>query len=214
MRQFMNIVEAANHPHAQLVVDVIGMKADSLRKFLDPMKRNGISYTEQKRIAASKFFVQGQARMLQEVQRLLEKHGFVCHFSTIMESVLTEAKSVLIEHVTLKGGTPAKVQVRPSDITNCYWVDCRVKLPTGKWIHAGSGHFGENDWDGSPGEWSAMQMHVNEEWKRKGIATAMYDAMEKIVAPGRVVPEPRYHKRSTEANAFWRARDPKNYGNW
>lgn len=115
--------------------------------------------------------------------------------------------TLLVKQATLKDGTQATVRVDSSDLEGCVEVELTVDGQ-----HIGSGSFGENDWDGSPGEWSAMSMHVDGAWKRKGVATAMYDAVEEVV--GKVVPEPRFHKRSEEANAFWRARDPKNYGRW
>jgi ribosomal protein S18 acetylase RimI-like enzyme len=124
--------------------------------------------------------------------------------------IITEAQALLVKHLQLKDGTEAKVWVRKS-LDDSIEVELKVKTATG-WKNIGWGSFGENDWNGDPGEWSAMNMHVDAEWKRRGVATAMYDAVEKVV--GKVVPEPRFHKRSEEANAFWRARNPSEYGNY
>jgi GNAT superfamily N-acetyltransferase len=125
---------------------------------------------------------------------------------------LFESPAVLTKHLELRDGTKAKVWVRKcKDLEDCFEVELKA-LVAGKWVSLGWGSFGENDWNGDPGEWSALNMHVSAEWRRKGVATAMYDAMEKVV--GKVVPEPRYLKRSDSATAFWRARDPAQYGRW
>ena len=107
---------------------------------------------------------------------------------------------LLHKQITLKDGTPATLTAKEIG----YGISVNVETADD---FCGGTTFGENDWAGMPGTWSAMTSHVNPEWRRKGVATAVYDAMEEMGHT--VVPEPRDHKRTADADAFWKNRKLK-----
>jgi hypothetical protein len=80
-------ISEATKPAAQLVVQVVGMKAQSLRKALDGYARHGITYHENEQPMQSRFFVQGRQDMLVHLEEMLAKHGFRCNMIPIFEAV-------------------------------------------------------------------------------------------------------------------------------
>lgn len=107
---------------------------------------------------------------------------------------LVENETLLTKQIVLKDGTPATLTA------NKIGHGISVNVETAD-DYCGGTTFGENSWAGMPGTWSATTSHVNTEWRRKGVATAVYNAMEEM--GHKVVPEPRAHKRSADADAFW-----------
>ena len=115
----------------------------------------------------------------------------------LMNLVEGQGGVLMTKEIVLKDGTPATLEATQIG----HGISVNVEA-AGEFC--GGTTFGENSWANMPGTWSATTSHVNTEWRRKGVATAVYDAMEEMGHA--VVPEPRHHKRSADAEAFWKNR--------
>jgi hypothetical protein len=117
-----------------------------------------------------------------------------------LDEIFEDAKSELLKKkIVLKDGSPAILKVVQGSYGPKVEVWSNRKL-------AGTASFGSNDYmSGYEGTFSATDTFVNTEWRRKGVNTTMYDAMEELGY--NVVPEPRYNKRTSDADAFWKSRN-------
>lgn len=112
---------------------------------------------------------------------------------------IVEGESALLaKKITLKDGSVGALKASATD----HGISVEVAVDDD---FCGGVSFGENSWAGKPGTWSATSAFINKEWRRKGVATACYDAMEELGHT--VIPEPRYRKRSPDAEAFWANRN-------
>ena len=122
-----------------------------------------------------------------------------------MNIVEGQGDVLLTKEIVLKDGTPATLEAKRIG----HGISVNVEA-AGE--YCGGTTFGENSWADMPGTWSATTSHVNTEWRRKGVATAVYDAMEEMGYT--VVPEPRHNKRSADAEAFWKNRKQVREGDY
>lgn len=123
----------------------------------------------------------------------------------LMNLIEGQGDVLLTKEIVLKDGTPATLEATRIG----HGISVNVEA-AGEFC--GGTTFGENSWADMPGTWSATTSHVNTEWRRKGVATAVYDAMEEMGYT--VVPEPRHHKRSADAEAFWKNRKQVREGDY
>ncbi len=123
----------------------------------------------------------------------------------LMNLIEGQGDILLTKEIVLKDGTPATLEAKQIG----HGISVNVEA-AGEFC--GGTTFGENSWANMPGTWSATTSHVNTEWRRKGVATAAYDAMEEMGYT--VVPEPRHNKRSADAEAFWKNRKQVREGDY
>jgi GNAT superfamily N-acetyltransferase len=121
-------------------------------------------------------------------------------------NLINEAVENAQKDAVLKDGTPVRVEIgpHPNHLDNDRIVLVAVyTVRDHEWT--GSGSFGENDgglWHTmKPGTWTAYDLWVNEEWRRQGVATLIYDTMEE--AGMKTVPEGRPGKLKPNGRAFW-----------